>query len=451
MSTRRRFLREGAAWAAGLATAAAAPAFARAWQSAPSGALDAPRALALAVTRRDELVDLLSRLVAVSSPLGESAEQAQRLVADYLGARDYVPELVVDDPTAYVDHPDYMAPATPYPAPATNLVARPSGGGSRVGLFAHIDTERAGPGWTGDPLTARIADGRAYGLGTADDKGGVAAMLVAAAILREEGRPAPVVMSLHGKGGGSRGSLPTFARLRDFSSVLYVHPAETGRGLADIKHVVRGVLDLRVTVTGWRATPREIGSPDSAPWAEGGDALAAALAMIERLRATAFERCEVNVGELTAGDRVGSVPHEARVRLRVLWNDARTFGDILEAARRECEAEAGRRGRGTRRLEVRVERDGLGANHAAVDWDGAPARLLREAITSVSGTAPASYPSHFAGDIRYPIRLSNVPAFGIGSLAGGFYGADEWVDIEDLVRLVAVVILVADWWAGARP
>ena len=28
------------------------------------------------------------------------------------------------------------------------------------------------------------------------------------------------MLSLHGKGGGSRGSLPTFARLRDLSQVL---------------------------------------------------------------------------------------------------------------------------------------------------------------------------------------------------------------------------------------
>jgi hypothetical protein len=142
-----------------------------------------------------------------------------------------------------------------------------------------------------------------------------------------------------------------------------VHPAETGRGLVDIKHVVRGVLDLRVAVTGWRGQPREIGSPDSAPFADGGSALEAVLAMIERLRTTAFTGCDVNVGELKAGDRVGSVAHEAYARIRVLWDDQRAFGDILAAARRECETVAAARGRGDRRLAVTVTRDGLGANY----------------------------------------------------------------------------------------
>lgn len=442
MKTRRGFLVEGAAGLAGLV--AAGPAAAQTGTRPP---LDARQALALARGKRDELVDLLTRLIAVSSPLGESAEAAQRVAADYLRTRGYGPELVVDDPTRYTSHPDYMAPATPYPAPATNLVGRPVSRASRVALFAHIDTERAGAGWTGDPLRARLERGRVYGLGAADDKGGVAAMLVAAAILQAEGRPSPVVLSLHGKGGGSRGSLPTFARLRDFSQVLYVHPAETGRGLIDIKHVVRGVLDLRITVTGWRGAPREIGSPDSAPYADGGNALDAMLAMIERLKGSALKGADVNVGELRAGDRVGSIPHQAHARMRVLYDDDRAFGAVLDSVRRECEAEAAARARGDRRFLVRVERDGLGANFASVPWDGPACSTLRRAIAEVTGTEPASYPTHFAGDIRYPIRLAGVPAFGIGSLAGGFYGPDEWVDVDDLVRLVAVVALASDRWA----
>ena len=76
-------------------------------------ALDGPAALRLAREKRDELVALLAQLIAVSSPLGESAEPAQRAVAAYLDARGYTSDLATDDPTAYTSHPDYMAPATP--------------------------------------------------------------------------------------------------------------------------------------------------------------------------------------------------------------------------------------------------------------------------------------------------------------------------------------------------
>jgi acetylornithine deacetylase/succinyl-diaminopimelate desuccinylase family protein len=44
----------------------------------------------------------------------------------------------------------------------------------------HTDVVPPGPGWTVDPYGAEIADGRLYGRGTADMKGGVAAMIEAA-------------------------------------------------------------------------------------------------------------------------------------------------------------------------------------------------------------------------------------------------------------------------------
>ncbi|HUU34832.1 MAG TPA: M20/M25/M40 family metallo-hydrolase, partial [Vicinamibacterales bacterium] len=172
---RRQFLNSSAIAMAGLAPVTRPTA-----QPAPGAPLDGRAALRLAREKRDELVALLSQLIAVSSPLGESAEPAQRAVAGYLDARGYRSDLVTDDPTAYTSHPDYMAPATPYPAPAVNVVARATGRPSRIGIFAHIDTERAGAGWTSPPLEARVRDGRLYGLGAADDKGGVAAMAVAA-------------------------------------------------------------------------------------------------------------------------------------------------------------------------------------------------------------------------------------------------------------------------------
>ena len=68
--------------------------------------------------------------------------------------------------------------------------------------------------------------------------------------------------------------------------------------------------------------------------------------------------------------------------------------------------------------------------------------VLRESITDITGIAPKSYPNHYAGDIRYPIRLLGVPAYGIGSLGGNFYGPNEWVDIDDLVKLTAVNTLM---------
>jgi acetylornithine deacetylase/succinyl-diaminopimelate desuccinylase-like protein len=47
-------------------------------------------------------------------------------------------------------------------------------------MFAHIDTESVYNNWQTDPFEAKLIGNKLYGLGTADDKAGIAAMLVAA-------------------------------------------------------------------------------------------------------------------------------------------------------------------------------------------------------------------------------------------------------------------------------
>jgi acetylornithine deacetylase len=52
---------------------------------------------------------------------------------------------------------------------------------------AHLDTVPANAGWTGDPWTPRVAGGRVVGLGAADTKGAIAAILCALDQVRPDG------------------------------------------------------------------------------------------------------------------------------------------------------------------------------------------------------------------------------------------------------------------------
>lgn len=52
-------------------------------------------------------------------------------------------------------------------------------GTPRLVINAHVDTVPANAGWSRDPWTPHIADGRLYGLGSADTKGAIAATLIA--------------------------------------------------------------------------------------------------------------------------------------------------------------------------------------------------------------------------------------------------------------------------------
>ncbi|MZR12421.1 acetylornithine deacetylase/succinyl-diaminopimelate desuccinylase family protein [Maritimibacter sp. DP07] len=66
--------------------------------------------------------------------------------------------------------------------PRWNMVARYEGGrpGECVHFNSHHDVVEVGNGWTRDPFGGEIADGRVYGRGACDMKGGLAASVIAA-------------------------------------------------------------------------------------------------------------------------------------------------------------------------------------------------------------------------------------------------------------------------------
>ena len=405
------------------------------------------RIVSLANSRREELIDLLSALIRVQSLSGESAEDAQQVVKEYLRDLPYRIEESADRPSRYEDHAEYMPPNPPSDGPFVNVIGWPENpSGRQSAMFSHIDTHSLDAGWETEPLTPVIDGNRMIGLGTSDDKGGVAAMLVASSILASERVPLPVVMSLHGKGGGSRGSLPVFDRLsktdHGINAVLYVHPAETGRGLDDIKNAVQGVVDFELTVRGWRSPPMEIGSVDSSDWATGGNALDKCWALIEHLRNNAFRDTEFNLGIMDGGNRVGSVADEASARFRLKFTGDLTWRELFETASadlREAVSDP---------WQASLNLAGYRTNPGEAEWSLPVSRTLRSAIEEVTGRAPDAYPNHYAGDIRYPIRLLGVPAYGIGSTGGNFYGPNEWVDIDDLVNLVAVLVTTLRGWSA---
>ena len=398
--------------------------------------MDPRRALELAEGARGELLALLKDLIAAPSPYGASGREAQERLGAYLKRNGFAVETTEDSWEPLRDHPEFSPPPPEIESPV-NLVATPPGA-PPLTFFAHVDTEAPSAGWTSPPTEVTVRDGRLYGLGAADDKGGLAAAAVAGALLARDSGKAPRVASVHGKGGGARGTLPVFARMAAGDSI-YVHPPENGAGLGVLKSASRGVVDLHLRVIGWSGRPREIGTPESAPFAEGGDALEACLRWIERVRPGELSDCEINLGRLVAGDAAGLTPVRCEAEVRVLFRGKKTVHGVLEAFRRAA-ADQPAQGPG-RCFGFEVTAPGLRANPAETVWNDALAVELRSAVAGITGCQPVPYADHLASDIRFPIRLRGAAALGIGSLGGNFYGPDEWVDLDDLVRLVAVLVL----------
>src|ERR1700719_4663067 len=132
-----------------------------------------------------ELVDLTRRLVAAASP--------------------NPPCDVTQAAAAFLHTIDGVAVERFEPAPGiVNTVARIAGGrpGRRLVFNGHLDTFPIGEdlGWSVPPLAGVLADGRLYGRGVSDMKGGIAASLVAARVLaaHRESWPGEIVLTLAG-------------------------------------------------------------------------------------------------------------------------------------------------------------------------------------------------------------------------------------------------------------
>ncbi|MEL7216043.1 MAG: acetylornithine deacetylase/succinyl-diaminopimelate desuccinylase family protein [Pseudomonadota bacterium] len=74
------------------------------------------------------------------------------------------------------------APGDSEKYPRWNLIARREGTrpGETVHFNGHHDVVEVGQGWTRDPFGGELADGKVYGRGTCDMKGGIAASIIAA-------------------------------------------------------------------------------------------------------------------------------------------------------------------------------------------------------------------------------------------------------------------------------
>lgn len=409
------------------------------------------KALKHAEKHRKELISLLEKLIRVQSIQGESAANAQQVVKDYLSKLPYHIEESEDRPSHYKDNPEYMTPNPAGDGPFVNIVGWPNKPAKQqYAMFSHIDTHSIEEGWSTNPLEPKIIDNKLYGLGTSDDKAGVAAMLVAATILAKTGKSLPVVMSLHGKGGGGRGSLPVFERIRktnhNIGAVLYVHPAETGRGMEDIKNSVQGIADLQLQMTGWRGEPLEIGSIDSAEWKDGGSALDRCLELFETLKKTVYKDVMVNLGIVEGGDRIGSVADKVTITFRLKFTGTHTWKKLLDDSNNVINEFITSHSTSINNYTAELKSVGYMTNPGAADWEATESKILRKSMSEVTGETPTAYPNHYAGDIRYPIRLLGIPAYGIGSLGGNFYMPNEWVDIDDLVKLVAVLVdTIGEW------
>lgn len=124
--------------------------------------------------RRDDLISLTRDLIRIPTlnPPGRNYREICTYLADRLGAKGFGIQLIRAE----------GAPADSDENPRWNIIARHEGTkpGECVHFNSHHDVVEVGHGWTVDPFGGEVKDGRVYGRGACDMKGGLAASIIAA-------------------------------------------------------------------------------------------------------------------------------------------------------------------------------------------------------------------------------------------------------------------------------
>lgn len=145
------------------------------------------RIVAAVEKRENELLAFLQKLVQFDSVTGnEGAIQA--FMARTLQEMGLEVDQFEPDPQKLRDYPGYLEPELSFSGrPNVVGIWRGSGGGRSLLLNGHVDTVPVEPAhkWTRAPLSGDVYDGRLFGRGASDMKGGLAAMVMAVRILQE--------------------------------------------------------------------------------------------------------------------------------------------------------------------------------------------------------------------------------------------------------------------------
>lgn len=313
------------------------------------------------------------------------------------------------------------------------------GNGPGLLLLGHTDVVPVGDGWTEDPFGGAVVDGRIYGRGASDMKGGLAAALVALAALRGVKLSGPVelaaLMDEEETGKGIRSYVGTASR--SWLGCITAEPT-------DLQTIIgaRGDSYLRVEIHG-RAC--HAGNPD-----DGANAIygaAAVVAEIERLHrelaATPHPLlgpATWSVGQIQGGTGGSIVPAECVIvadrRLlpgespAAVLEDLRTLVAALKLEDRGLSVE----------LEMPME---MPAFETPADSD--LVRVTDAALTAVGGPGLPLGGWTAACDGGFVSRDLGVPVvvLGPGSVTTQAHRADESVTIDELLTAARAYALTA--------
>jgi len=416
---------------------------------------EAQQAISAAVNSlQPEIVSALQELVRISSQTG-SEGPAQEAVARLMRAHGLNVDIWEPDPFALQEHAESVTLTSGFVGrPNVVGVRRGSGRGRSLILNGHIDTVEIGDPapWSYGPLGGELIDGRIYGRGACDMKGGVVTNLYALRALELAGfTPAGevIVESTISEEDGGAGALAAVLRGYVADGAIISEPTNLA-----IVTAQGGALMFRLQVPGLsaHACVRDEGVSALEKFAYLHQGL---LAFEERRNAEITHplyegmriKAPINIGVLRSGSWASSVPEwlvaEGRAGL-VPGEDLSSFKIKL-----------------AKEISVVAEADPWLRDHppevtwlngqfapAGVEVDSALVETLCEAWLATSSLPARIEGVTYGADMRHFVNTGGVPCvmFGAGDVRLA-HAPDESIPVEDLLTAITTTaVFIANWW-----
>ena len=412
---------------------------------------------------RDAIVALTRALVAIPTinPPGDAYEPCVRLIGDRLARRGFDVRYIRAE----------GAPGDSDRYPRVNVVARREGGapGPTVHFNGHVDVVEVGSGWTVDHFGGEVRDGRVYGRGTCDMKGGLASAIVAAECFAAEHPDHPGALEISGtvdEESGGFGGVAHLARIGILARprvdhVIIPEPLDVDRICLGHRGVWWAEIETRGSIAhgsmpflgdcAVRHMGAVVARMERDLWPALSERRTRMPVVPDGAAAATLNVNAIHGGEAEHFDGLPSpnVPHACRMTI-----DRRFLAEeTLDGVRGEMVA----------LLDgLRIERPGfdyalrdlMTVQPTMTDAEAPVVRALDASIRDVLGRAPEHVASPGTYDHKHVARLGHIEdcvAYGPGILEMA-HRPDEFVVIDDMVASAKVMARTLDTLLrGGRP
>jgi len=404
-----------------------------------------------------DAIDFLGALVRTPSLPGEE-QHAQRLLAAELQSLPLDVTIVPSLRSDLEDHPAFCDDGVAFEN-RLNVVAKwgGSGQGRSLILNGHCDVVPTGEAtlWSESPWSGAIRNGKLFGRGSCDMKGGLVAGLLAIRALHTLGfRPAGNLLfeSVIGEESGGVGTLTTLVKGYRADGVIILEPTQLA-----LCPVQSGALTFRLTVVG-RSTHASM-KPAGINAIEKCQTLINAINALERARHLSYRNflyedpmnvAPINIGTIRGGEWHSTVPNLVVVegRCGVLPDES---ADQARRALADAIDRAASADLWLTKHRPRLEWFEGQFESGATPLDSPLLSALSESHRSVTDQIPRTLGVTYGSDLRLFTRYGRMPAvlYGPGHVARA-HTVDEFVPLDEVVTCAKVVAtLIVDWCGGA--